>query len=203
MEQIDQLISSIANQTNLKKNEDVKKLAKDVVPTREEYVWDLNVETSDGLTTLRWDNENIITNGKELMLLDVLRNKLVDMKSEGSYAFQSKEGNSFKIYYGINLRDKIKPTSITLGKPYPNPMSGESTILFTLPEKQVSYQTKLEVYNALGQRVTTLAEGNFIAGFYTTKWNNENSSGGIYFFRLTVAEDGVQKVLTEKVIVNR
>jgi hypothetical protein len=187
----------------VKSNEDVKKLAKDVVPIQDEYVWDLNVEASDGLTTLRWDNESIITNGKELMLFDVTKQQIVDMKEEGSYAFNAKDGSSFKIYFGTNLRNKIKPTAITLSKPYPNPTSSESTIIFTLPEDQVSYQTRLEVYNTIGQRITTLAEGNFASGFYTVKWLADNNSGGLYFYRLVVIEDGVQKVLTEKIIVNR
>jgi hypothetical protein len=186
-----------------KKNEDVKKLARDIVPTQEEYVWDLNVETSDGITWLQWDNERINTNGKELMLMDVSRQKIVDMKAEGTYAFDGKEGNSFKIFFGVNLRNKIRPTQITLSKPYPNPMAAETSVAFTLPEKQSFYQTQLEVYNTMGQRIAKLVDGNYEPGFYSATWNPADSNAGLYFFRLTVWEDGTQKIITEKVVVNR
>lgn len=187
----------------VKTDEDVKKLAKDVVPTKEEYVWYLNVEAAEGITVLNWDNNSIVTNGKELMLYDGVRQKIVDMKTEGSYSFQAKEGNTFRIYFGTNLRSKIKPTSISLSKPYPNPMKNEAAISFTLPDNQSAYQTRLEVYNSMGQRVTTLAEGNFESGFYSTSWSSESQAAGMYFFRLSVTEGGIQKILTEKVIIDR
>lgn len=182
---------------------DVKKLARDVVPTQEEYVWDMNVETADGITILQWDNESIISHGKELMLFDVNRQKIVDMKAEGYYGFEGKAGSAFKIYFGTNLRSKIKPTQIILSKPFPNPMTTETMVSFTLPEKQKAYLTQLEVYNATGQRVTTLADGNFESGFYSTTWSPIDIKSGLYLFRLTVLEEGTQKVITEKVVLNR
>jgi photosystem II stability/assembly factor-like uncharacterized protein len=186
-----------------KSSGELKKLARDVVPTQEEYVWELNVETTEGPTEISWDNESIVTNGKELLLFDVARQKVIDMKAEGSYTFDKKEGSTFRIYFGVNMREKIKPTEFTLGKPFPNPTTNETSIAFTLPEKHYDYQTRLEVYNSLGQRVSTLANGHLTPGFYQAIWSADDRKDGMYYFRLTITENDSQKVFTEKVLVNR
>jgi hypothetical protein len=55
----------------------------------------------------------------------------------------------------------------------------------------------------MGQRIAKLVDGNYEPGFYSATWNPADSNAGLYFFRLTVWEDGTQKIITEKVVVNR
>lgn len=175
-------------------------LAKDVVPTQDEYVWEFSVNASEGQTQLIWDN-TAITGDKDLLLFDLDRQKLIDMKLTASYSFNAKEGNSFSIHFGKDLH--INPTAVTLGNPFPNPTNSSATIGFTLPESKSPYQVQLEVYNSVGQRAAVLVNSNLQSGFYTSSWDTENNKTGLYFYRLSVTAKGTQKVLTQKIIINR
>lgn len=177
-------------------------LSKDIVPTSEEFEWDFSTISSEGTTVLSWEN-SLIQGDKDLMLFDVGNQILIDMKQQGSYSFASAENKEFKIYFGVDLDKKIKPTSVSLGKPFPNPASNVSTIKYTLPENQATYRTLLEVYNSVGKRVTTLNNGEQAPGFYTAEWDTANNQNGLYFYRLTVVENGNARSLTEKVIINK
>ena len=173
-----------------------------MVATADEFEWEFNTISSEGVTVLNWDNE-IIVGDKDLMLFDEENQVLIDMKQQGSYSFTSTGNKKFKIYFGVNLDKKIKPTSVSLGKPFPNPASNVSTIKYTLPEKQATYRTVLEVYNSVGKRVTTLSNRDQVPGFYTAEWDIANNQNGLYFYRLTVVENGKAHSLTEKVIINK
>ncbi len=182
---------------------DVKNfIAKDMIPTQAEHIWDFTVDASDGVTELKWDNTSI-TGDKDLILFDLTQQKLIDMKEVGVYSFNSKQGNEFQIHFGNDLQGKIKPTKISLSRPYPNPTSTSATIGFTIPENKFSYQVQLEVYNSMGQRIAQLLNENFSPGFYTSVWETDNNKNGLYIYRLTVVEKGVQKTLTERIIINR
>lgn len=177
-------------------------LAKDVVPTQSEYVWEFTVNASEGITQLNWDNTSI-KGDKDLILFDLDRQKLIDMKELATYSFNAREGNSFQIHFGTELHERIKPTIVSLSAPFPNPTHGSATIGFTLPESKSGYQVQLEVYNSVGQRTAVLANGSLQAGFYTSVWDTENNKSGLYFYRLTVSANGIQRMLTQKIIINR
>jgi hypothetical protein len=70
---------------------------------------------------------------------------------------------------------------------YPNPFNPVTTISFVLPK---AMDVKLEIFNALGQRVTTLIDGKQREGQHIVNWNGVDRKGhpvssGIYFYRLT------------------
>ncbi|MBP9925603.1 MAG: T9SS type A sorting domain-containing protein, partial [Cyclobacteriaceae bacterium] len=184
-----------------KTNTDVTDLARDIISTQDEYIWEFSV-LAEGNTNLTWAHE-LISGDKDLLLFDLTSQRVIDMKATGTYLLNPKEGNNFRIYFGNNLHDLIKPTAIVLGKAFPNPAQNETNIAFTLPESQSTYQVQLEVYNSVGQREAILANGTFYEGFYSTNWNTENNNNGLYFYRLTVSTNGIKKTLTEKIIINR
>ncbi len=72
------------------------------------------------------------------------------------------------------------PLSFTLYQNYPDPFNPSTTIEFELPIK--SY-VRLEIFNILGQRITTLYNGEQAAGYQKVLWN-ANVSSGIYFYRI-------------------
>jgi flagellar hook assembly protein FlgD len=43
----------------------------------------------------------------------------------------------------------------------------------------------LNVYNIMGQRVTTLVDGHLQEGWHTVSWDGRNSPSGMYFYRMT------------------
>lgn len=87
------------------------------------------------------------------------------------------------------------PSTIALDQNYPNPFNPTTTISFTIP---TAAEVSLEIYNVLGQKVTTLASGSMPAGVHTFVWSGRSESGqsvssGIYFYRLVAGDMVVSK----------
>ncbi len=75
----------------------------------------------------------------------------------------------------------LVPDRYALLQNYPNPFNPTTEIAFTLP---VASRVNLEIYNVLGQRVTTLTEGVLEAGEHVFEWDGSEASSGVYFYRL-------------------
>ena len=73
------------------------------------------------------------------------------------------------------------PSKVSISQNYPNPFNGETSLFISLSEE---VSVKLEIYNALGVRITTIADGRFPAGQYSFNWNGARVPSGIYFARL-------------------
>lgn len=66
---------------------------------------------------------------------------------------------------------------------YPNPFNGDTSFQFSLARES---DIQLAIYNSLGQKIKTLAQGSFQAGRHQASWHGDNASGdavssGIYF----------------------
>ncbi len=77
----------------------------------------------------------------------------------------------------------------------PNPFTNRTRITFALERAGT---VALEVFDAAGRRVTTLAKGARDAGTHSVEWNGDDASGraaapGVYFVRLE-SEDAVRTV---------
>lgn len=181
-----------------------KRFARDVVPKQDEYTWTFAVGASlKEDAELSWDNTLLKDLPQDLFLLDEVNQVLVNMREQHTYTLDPKKSTTFKIYFGENLKDKVKPSIVYLGKPFPNPTNEKATISYTLPQGNSLYQVQLEVYNVVGQRVGVLISSEHQPGFYSTTWDTQNNPGGLYFYRLAVSSNGNQQVLTEKIIINR
>jgi len=69
---------------------------------------------------------------------------------------------------------------------YPNPVKGQTTIKFNLP--QVS-TVSLKIYNISGQLVKTLVDGALQSGSHSINWNSKDNNGkqaanGVYLYKL-------------------
>lgn len=64
----------------------------------------------------------------------------------------------------------------------PNPFNPTTTIHFTLSE---ALDVQLEVYNLVGQKVATLANGPYAAGTHRVSFDGRELPSGIYFSRLS------------------
>lgn len=85
------------------------------------------------------------------------------------------------------IADAGLPTEFALDQNYPNPFNPSTEINFALP---VPSQVRVDVFNVLGQRVTTLVDGQMPAGNHSVTWyGNDNDgsqvSSGVYFYRIT------------------
>ncbi len=86
--------------------------------------------------------------------------------------------------------NSLIPDEFSLSQNYPNPFNPTTEIEFSLPQAS---HVSLEIYNILGQRVTTLANGFFEAGSHTVTWDASNQSSGIYFYRIATPSGTIAK----------
>lgn len=77
------------------------------------------------------------------------------------------------------------PRRFTVEEAYPNPFNPSTTLRFALP---VQDRVTATVYNTLGQKIATLADGAFyVAGQHTLTWKPQSASSGLYFIVLEVS----------------
>jgi hypothetical protein len=81
--------------------------------------------------------------------------------------------------------EELRPSAI-LHHSYPNPFRETTNVAYSLSTAQ---QTRVAVYNTLGQRVRTLASGYSPAGYSQIMWDSRDDSGmvvapGVYVIRL-------------------
>lgn len=182
----------------------MKAFSRDMVPTTDYFEWAFDViSDKKGLATLSWDPSTFGNNGKELMLYDLGLQRIMDMREVSNHTFDPVISNTFKLYYGEKLAEKIKPSGVVLGHPTPNPAYSVSSISFTLSDQQSQYDVKLGIYDMMGKRVNNLVEGSLKPGFYNYQWNVNDVTNGLYTYRLAVSAHGKQDVQTRKVIVNK
>ena len=93
-----------------------------------------------------------------------------------------------KVVFGKGKNDDTngnQPVSFTLFQNYPNPFNPKTEISYTLPQ---AGHVLLEVYNLLGQKVTTLVNEQQESGEHEAVWNAVNQASGVYFCRIKTEE---------------
>jgi len=94
---------------------------------------------------------------------------------------------------GTSVDEIYSPTLLDgfiLSQNYPNPFNPQTQFEFSLPHAS---HVKVEVFNVLGQRVTTLVDKRLPAGSYRVTWDGKDYVGqevssGVYLYRLTADE---------------
>ncbi len=87
------------------------------------------------------------------------------------------------------------PHIFDLSNNYPNPFNPSTKIAYSVPKDGM---VSLVIYNVLGQRVRTLANGPMSAGQYSITWDGRSDAGsvlssGVYFYRLQAGEMAIVK----------
>jgi hypothetical protein len=90
-----------------------------------------------------------------------------------------------KFEYSDVVEVDVLPTKFELSQNYPNPFNPSTTIQFSLPK---ATQLKINVYNTLGERVETIAQGNYEAGYHKVNFNASSLPSGAYIYRIESSE---------------
>jgi hypothetical protein len=99
-------------------------------------------------------------------------------------------GGSVNYYYlgdqdGSPQDDRL-PALFSVAQNYPNPFNSRTVIQFELSQ---AAPVRIDIFNALGQRVNTLANCRYAPGRHSVVWSGENAGGtevasGVYFYRV-------------------
>jgi len=73
------------------------------------------------------------------------------------------------------------PERAALSPNYPNPFNPSTAIRFQIPE---GGKVRLEVYNAIGERVALLVDVYYEAGYHSVVWNAFDHPSGIFYVRM-------------------
>ena len=95
----------------------------------------------------------------------------------------------------IGIEESSLPLKTGLRGSYPNPFNPSTTITFDLAEKS---PVTIDIYNMLGQKVTTLVNEVREAGTHQVIWH-PHVSAGVYFYRMTAGDySSTQKMVLLK-----
>lgn len=72
-------------------------------------------------------------------------------------------------------------TDPALNSNFPNPFNPKTTISFRLSE---AAHVTIEIYNLMGQKVATVADGLYTSGHHSCVWDGSEIASGVYFYRM-------------------
>ncbi|MEO0857493.1 MAG: PA domain-containing protein, partial [Bacteroidota bacterium] len=98
--------------------------------------------------------------------------------------------------FAVAAEDETQAGTYALASVYPNPVSTTATVGFTLPTAE---QVRVEVFDLLGRRVATLADGFRVVGEHRVTLDAAGLPSGVYVVRLATPS----ATLTERVTVVR
>ena len=119
----------------------------------------------------------------------------------GNYHYKLKQidyDGSFEYSHEIELEVTV-PLIFSLEQNYPNPFNPSTTINFMLPADS---KVSLKVFDVLGQEVTSLLNGNLVAGFHQVNFNASALNTGVYIYRFEATGiDGSNFISVKKMIL--
>lgn len=105
-------------------------------------------------------------------------------------------------YYDPDILVGVTPVQNTIASEYklfnnyPNPFNPETNIRYSIPKKDF---VSIKVYNSIGKEVSSYVNKIQEAGVYEVKFNGNNLSSGVYYYKLTTNEfSDTQKMILIK-----
>lgn len=173
--------------------------ATDIKPTIDDLeTWDLFVQVSPNSSSkLSFSGIESVPSQFKVNLIAHSYFAVIDLRNDSLYNF-TPATNTLKFTLAIGtdkaIQKKLKeliPKEFMLGNNYPNPFNLTTKIPISIP---MNSDIKLQVYNSLGQIITTIFSGRLQAGHYLFEWNGfaddgRKAASGVYFYQLTANKD--------------
>ena len=94
----------------------------------------------------------------------------------------SPDMGAFEFDPATNISNKPKSVEeYNLFQNFPNPFNPSTTIKYRIPKSE---KVKIEVFNLLGQKITTLLDKQMPAGNHEVIFTADNLSSGVYLYRI-------------------
>jgi len=116
-------------------------------------------------------------------------------------------GDTSRLYFATSMRsvwsitrtgtsiddeDALLPTQFTAYN-YPNPFNASTNISFSLPQ---AADVRLDIYDMLGRRVSSLVNEYMFAGYHTVVWRPDNLGSGVYIYLIKAGEFDISQKVT-------
>ncbi|MBO6792291.1 MAG: leucine-rich repeat domain-containing protein [Balneolaceae bacterium] len=144
------------------------------------YQWEKDGVEITGQNSATITITDVTQNDYGKYVVKVRHDSLPDLIIESEPFYVSEDGQI------TNTKDEHSnsglPEVFTLNQNYPNPFNPSSTIQFGIPEAS---SVRLEVFNLLGQKVSTLVAGDKMqAGWHSVQFDAGNLASGVYIYRI-------------------
>ena len=150
----------------------------------------------------RWENAGFV-NGNGTTSNPVEYHFTDTNVKSGKYLYRLKQidfDGSFEYSNEVEI-EVTAPAEFSLKQNYPNPFNPSTRIAFNLP---VDARVTLNIYDVLGQKVTTLINGNLSAGEKDITFDASGLNSGIYFYRVEASSpDGQEFTSVRKMILTK
>jgi hypothetical protein len=122
---------------------------------------------------------------RSVALLDPTVGQVHDLQQDETIRLEPEDERTLRVALGTKAyveskRQAVLPETVRLTS-YPNPVQEDGTLEYALPSETT---VTLRVYDLLGRRVATLAQGQKEAGRHRVRLDGTRLSSGVYFGRL-------------------
>jgi photosystem II stability/assembly factor-like uncharacterized protein len=130
-------------------------------------------KTRNGGST--WDSVSALPSGAGATGIAVSSPWNGIISAAGGYVWHSTSGT-------VSVSEPpVVPVRATLEQNYPNPFNPSTTIRYSVPSRS---HVLLTVFNALGQQVAQLVNGEMESGYHQVTFDGRGLSSGMYFYRI-------------------
>lgn len=181
-------------------------LSRDVVALQPNYEWKYQVAGDRHFPVdFTWSPRDINQVQGNLRLFDEQAGVLLDMKQ--TFHYTARPGSLLRIYFTTAPLGELPADGLALGVPYPNPF--RESLAFPVIAQSSQAVVSLEVLDETGNLIHTQEQriqgGTGVAQMIT--WDGYTQSGhaaaaGIYFYRMTIRENGCAQLYRGKISKN-
>jgi hypothetical protein len=145
-----------------------------------------NLVIPAGNKSLHWAGDAIHENFV-LALVNEDTYRIIEPGDSITFSDRSKE-RRFKTFIGTReqIEKHVLPESPYLFDNYPNPFNPTTVLRFAITK---AAHVRLDVFDVLGRKVSTLVNQPMQAGYHTSRFNGINLASGLYLYRLSIDND--------------
>jgi len=148
--------------------------------------WELDGDLQPNTGSYAWQVPDV-SSDSVLVAVELIESSQPAPAGSDTPALMSAGTVAMSSYFGVSGTTAVQdaPTTLTFARPHPNPAFGQVALRFGLPQRT---HVKLDVFDIMGRRVRSLADGTRAPGWYELSWDGGLDSGqkaaaGLYFVR--------------------